>query len=169
MRREDHRRPMLCKHLDLPPDRLARDGVESYCRFIKKKNARPVQYRLRNFQPTDHPAGICFDKIVPRLREFHEVERLLDALLTPARGNIVQLSKEEKVFVAGKIAVCRNQLRDISDRAPNIPSIVNDIKSCNKRFPRCGGQQCRQHFYRRRFAGAVWADQTEYFTGTYGE
>ena len=51
------------------------------------------------------------------------------------RGNVVELGEDEQVLVAGEVAVRRNHLRHVADRAADPRGLATDVESGDRRGP----------------------------------
>ena len=125
-----------------------------------------MQHGLRDFQATDHAAGILAHQLASDVREFHKFQCLRDPAGAFRAGDAVQLRRNQKVFVAGEVPVGGEHLRDVPDVSADRLGVLHQIKTGDLRGSFTGRQQRRQHLDERALARAVGTKQAKRRAGS---
>ena len=124
-----------------------------------------MEHRLSYLEAPDHPARECPDHPIRRILQGHELQGFIDPWL-PFRGRqVVEPGARHEVLSRGQRPIRRQQLRHVSDGAPDEAGIAMDVVPRNRGAAACGRQQRDEHLDGGCLAGAVWPEQAEDLAG----
>src|SRR5579872_5234219 len=151
------------------PQVAARDRIDAGGGFVQEENARFVQQRGRQCQPLLPTARERFGELAREWRQSGQRDDVCDAARSALARELIGASVELQVLEDAEIAVQRERLRHVADRAPHVAGLRLDVEARDGSGARRGGDQAAQHLDRGRFAAAVGTQETENRTGLDGK
>src|SRR5580658_408324 len=157
----DRRAVVAAETLDLLPDRVAGQRVQSDRGLVEEQDPRSVHERLGDLETPDHPAGIVLDEQVRDRAQPHELERLPDPPLAFLPRDRVQSGEHPQVLVPGDLRVRRDELGNVADIPTDLGRVPADVESGDRRATAGQRKQGGEHLDGRRLPGPVRADEPE--------
>jgi hypothetical protein len=118
----------------------------------------------RDLQPPTHAARQRLGRGVTPLREVHQLEQLVDALLALLRRHVVELGIDAEVLFERQVGIAGQRLRNYANPAPHLVRLFRHVVARNVRRARRNRDQRRHHADERGFSGAVRTEQSENLT-----
>ena len=97
--------------------------------------------------------------------EMEPPDRVVEPLLAMLALELAHVGDELQKLVNGHLAIARRAFRQITEHALRLQRLLLDVVSADHRTARRRREKTREHLHRRRFAGAVRAEEAEHLSG----
>ncbi|CAN0627283.1 protein of unknown function [Burkholderia multivorans] len=162
VRRDENGHALLARQLDqMPPEHVARAGIDARGRFVQDQHFRLVQARGRQLQPLADAERQRGGPLVGAGLQLEAHQRPLDGLVRALAFHPVELRVQVEVLPHRQLLVQRERLRHVADLHPRVHVGRVDRLAEQRRGPARRVEQAGQHFHRRRLAAAVRAEEAE--------
>ena len=166
MRRQEHGHlPPRSQPGDHVEELGADPRVESHRRLVEEEHARIRDERAGDLEPPALAAAVRADGTIDELREAEYGGELVDARLRLAPVDFPEARVDVEVAPTGQRAVDDGLLEDDAAQAPSRERMLRDVEAGEPGRAARRRDCRRQHPDRRRFAGAVRAQQAEDLAG----
>ena len=115
----------------------------------------------REIEPLLHAPRVGADDAVRGVGELDQRQQLGNAWVAVARRQVLHAGLEEQVLAAGEQRIQSDFLRHPANGSPQRAPLFGHVKACHRGPATRRTQQREQNLDRRRFSGAVGAQQTE--------
>ena len=157
---------LAVESLDVVPEVLPGDGVESGGRFVEEDDRGGVDEGGGEIEAALHAAGVAADASVGVLGQVDDVEQMGDSVFDVASGDVVEAGLEAKELATGLEDVESGFLKGDPDGSADLSVLVEDVESGDPGLAGGGPEQGGQHADGGRLAAAVLSEETEDLSGT---
>src|SRR5579859_2948311 len=146
------------------PHLIAALWIEPLRRLVEKQHLGRMKQPARDFQTAPHAAGERLHEIVPPVPQFEQLEQRLAALVAHAPRHMIEHAVDVDVFPRRQLAVEARVLEHDAEPRADLSRLNHRIQAVELERATGRPQHRREHLYRGRLPGAVWAEKRERLT-----
>ena len=158
---DDDRRTLVRDSMNLRPKLAAAHRIDARGGLIEKEERRAMDHRAHEREPLFPTSRECATELLSPVGQAGAIELFGDPAAAVPSRHTVDARIESQVFFNRQILVEAEALRHVADVLFDALGVLFDIVTDHGRMAAARVEDPAKYAKRRRFAGAVWAEQPE--------